>query len=164
VQNIENCGQCQAIRRWEEDDTDGLVVARTQTGYVVLFGTQYFPGHTLFVSRPCLSELHEFGSQRAVHLEEMGCVAEAVFRAFEPQSLNYAALGISAPHLHWSLMPRYAGEPEADKTAWQQAGFWAAVQSGERADPSIEVQRFKLLAQELQKTDLKIEKLWDRST
>jgi diadenosine tetraphosphate (Ap4A) HIT family hydrolase len=154
------CGQCQAIERWEAGDTGGMVLARTATGYVTLLSTQYYPGHTVFVSRRCVPELHELGDQRALHLDEMGAVAEAVFRAFSPRKLNTAALGNQSPHLHWSIIPRYLDDPQPLKSPWEDQGFWAALASGERADRSVEIERFEGLFAEVRKTGVTLEREW----
>jgi diadenosine tetraphosphate (Ap4A) HIT family hydrolase len=161
MQDILGCGQCQAIERWEEGDTEGLVIARTRTGYVTLFANQYFPGHALFVTRRCVSELHELGTERSLHLEEMARVAEAIIRAFKPRVLNHAKLGNQAPHLHWSMTPRYPGERDPHKSPWEHPEFWAALERGQRDDPSIVAARFLLLEQELRRAGLEIERSWN---
>src|SRR5262245_47600678 len=99
---LDSCGMCTRIKQWEDGGDDPLLVARTQTGYVLLFSVQLFPGHTLFVTRDHITELHELGEQRSLHLAEMGMVAEAVWKAFAPPKLNYAYLGNNGPHVHWN--------------------------------------------------------------
>jgi diadenosine tetraphosphate (Ap4A) HIT family hydrolase len=158
-----DCGQCKAIERWEAGDTGGMVLARTLTGYVTLLPTQYYPGHTVFVSRRCVAELHELGDARTTHLDEMGRVAEAVCRTFNPRKLNTAALGNQSPHLHWSIIPRYEGDPQPAKSPWEDAEFWAALYSGARDDRDVEIKRFEDLFSQLRATGITIEREWPAS-
>ncbi|MDF2889537.1 MAG: diadenosine tetraphosphate hydrolase, partial [Lacrimispora sp.] len=61
-----------------------------ETGYVVLGDHQRFQGYTLFLCKEHASELHflekEFKNR---FLQEMALTAEAVYRAFGPDKLNY---------------------------------------------------------------------------
>ena len=49
---------------------------------------------------------------KAKFLEEMSVVAEAVFRAFGAEKMNYELLGNGDTHLHWHLFPRVSGDIE----------------------------------------------------
>lgn len=115
--------------------TNPAFIAELETGYVVLGDFQYFKGYTLFLAKDHLTELHQLDpSRRALFLNEMSLVAEAVFHAFQPQKMNYELLGNSEPHLHWHLFPRY----EADLAA-KKGPIWyvdASVRSGEAARPT----------------------------
>jgi len=159
-----DCGQCKMIERWEEGDTGGMVLARTTTGYVTLLTTQYFPGHTVFVSRVHVAELHDLGDKRTTHLDEMARVSEAVCRTFNPRKLNTAALGNQSPHLHWSIIPRYENDPAPLKSPWEIDAFWAALASGARDDRAVEIERFEGLFSELRKTGITIEREWPSSS
>ena len=48
----------------------------------------------------------------------MALTAEAVYKAFGPDKLNYELLGNTDSHLHWHLFPRFKTDPQADKTVW----------------------------------------------
>ncbi len=39
-------------------------------------------------------------------LEEMSLVAEAVYKVFKPEKMNYELLGNGDSHVHWHLFPR----------------------------------------------------------
>jgi diadenosine tetraphosphate (Ap4A) HIT family hydrolase len=122
------CGLCQSIAAVERDQGDGFVVARTQTGYVSIFYAQYFKGHTVFMARDHVEELHDLDpARRALHLDEMGRVSEAIYNIHQPKKMNYAALGNNASHLHWSLIPRYYEDAFPTKSPWEDEGFWTAV-------------------------------------
>jgi len=105
-----SCDLCVRIARTERGENP-FSVARTTTGYVNLGDVQYHEGYTIFVAKRCVNELHELAkSERNAYLREMAVVAEAVFHAFKPRKLNYELLGNGAPHLHWHLFPRHAGD------------------------------------------------------
>jgi diadenosine tetraphosphate (Ap4A) HIT family hydrolase len=140
-----------------------MVIARTITGYVTLLSTQYYPGHSVFVSRTHVAELHELGDLRSVHLDEMGRVSEAVWRAFQPRKLNTAALGNQSPHLHWSIIPRYVGDPAPTKSPWEDQEFWAALYAGTREDRKVEIERFEALLAELRACGVTLEREWSPS-
>jgi diadenosine tetraphosphate (Ap4A) HIT family hydrolase len=108
--------------------TDPWVVGVLETGIVRVNRTQYHRGATLFVSRTCVSELHELPEPvRCAHVREMALVAEAVFRAFEPKKLNYELLGNSVPHVHWWLTPRHADDPALGRPIWEDHAFLTAL-------------------------------------
>jgi diadenosine tetraphosphate (Ap4A) HIT family hydrolase len=48
----------------------------------------------------------------------MSQVAEAVFKAFKPDKLNYEMLGNAEPHLHWHIFPRYMSDPNFTRPIW----------------------------------------------
>jgi diadenosine tetraphosphate (Ap4A) HIT family hydrolase len=124
----EPCGLCQSIERIEASGGDGFAVARTQTGYVSIFYAPYFRGHTVFMARQHVEELHDLDpAVRTLHLDEMARVSEAIVRVHQPRKMNYAALGNNASHLHWSLIPRYHDDPDPKKSPWEDEGFWKAV-------------------------------------
>jgi len=96
-------------------------VARLRTGYVFLNGgRQEYRGYTLFSSTRCVPELHSLNSTwQTAFLREMAAVGHSVFQAFEPAKLNYALLGNGVPHLHWHIIPRYADDPNPQRTIWE---------------------------------------------
>ena len=95
-------------------------VAELETGYVVAGDHQFFKGYTLFLCKQHVPELHQLEKAfKLKFLEEMSLVAEAVFKAFQPEILNYEALGNAEPHLHWHLFPRYKDDPNPTGPTWQ---------------------------------------------
>ena len=50
----------------------------------------------------------------------MAVVAEAVYRAFKPEKLNYELLGVGrGVHMHWHIFPRRAGDTPKPGPVWQ---------------------------------------------
>lgn len=132
------CDICSRLSLFDRGGSD-TAVARLRSGYVWLFGLPYPRGYTLFAANQCIAELHQLErTQRALFLEEMTVVAEAVWRSFNPVKLNYELLGNSTRHLHWHLIPRQADEPHLRGPVWEDAQFLANLHGGVRA-PAEEI-------------------------
>jgi diadenosine tetraphosphate (Ap4A) HIT family hydrolase len=157
----DECGMCKRIKEWEAGNLESLVAARTRTGYVVLFATQLFPGHTLFITRKHASELHDLpADERTLHVDEMARVAEAVWLAFGPRKLNYEYLGNNGPHIHWNLVPRpHVGDPSPKESMFQIPEFWERIRNGTRETPEVEAERVEKLRAALLLTGVTIEPL-----
>ena len=101
------CDRIQAI----QEGCNPYFVCELETGYVVLGDHQRFKGYTLFLCKKHVTEIHDLPDDfRLKFLEEMSIVAEAVYRVFKPQKMNYECLGNGDAHLHWHLFPRHDGD------------------------------------------------------
>lgn len=86
-------------------------VKELETGYVVIGDGQYFKGHTLFLAKEHVTELHQMEYETKIKfLEEMSIVQEAVAKAFQAEKMNIELLGNGDAHVHWHLFPRKAGD------------------------------------------------------
>jgi diadenosine tetraphosphate (Ap4A) HIT family hydrolase len=122
-------------------------VAELDSGYAVLGWNQMYEGYTLFLAKRCVPELHMLpADERATFLREMARVAEAVFRAFAPNKLNYELLGNSTSHLHWHLFPRHVDDPLPRWPVWSSPEFLAAPRRTEIAPERLRDMRERLQA------------------
>lgn len=115
----DNCGICSWIA--ELKNNPEYLVKELSTGYAVLskYQYKYFKGYTLFLCKQHRGELHELDNNfKLEFLKEMSQVAEAVFKAFKPDKLNYEMLGNAEPHLHWHIFPRYKSDPNFTSPIW----------------------------------------------
>jgi diadenosine tetraphosphate (Ap4A) HIT family hydrolase len=97
-----------------------LLIAELETARAYLHEDQFFPGYVLLVLRRHATELYELpASERAVHLEEVTRVAQALARVFQPVKMNYELLGNQVPHIHWHLVPRLASDPDLRRPIWR---------------------------------------------
>lgn len=48
----------------------------------------------------------------------MSLVAEACYKAFHAEKMNYELLGNGDAHLHWHLFPRKTGDMEKEGPVW----------------------------------------------
>lgn len=112
------CLICNRITKIKEG-ANPYFVKELKTGYVVMGDHQFYRGYTLFICKEHIGELHELKDGfRRKFLNEMGLVAEAVWKAFKPQKLNYEMLGNTNRHAHWHIFPRYADDPDPLKPVW----------------------------------------------
>lgn len=117
--NANNCGVCSWID--EVKVSPDYLIKELSTGYAVLskYQYEYYRGYTVFICKQHTGELHELQNDfKLSFLKEMSQVAEAVFKAFNPDKLNYEMLGNTEPHLHWHLFPRYKSDPNFTKPIW----------------------------------------------
>ena len=114
------CSVCKRIEAIQKGENP-YFVRELKTGYVVMGDYQRFEGYTVFICKQHAAELHELEPDfRRDFLWEMSAVAEAVYRAFQPEKLNYELLGIgNAVHMHWHIFPRKTGDTPAPGPVWR---------------------------------------------
>ena len=108
------CFVCDRIEMIKKG-TNPYFVKELETGYVVIGDHQHFYGYTLFLYKEHgdKTELFHLDKEEKIKfLDEMSIVAEAVFKAFGPEKINYELLGNGDVHLHWHLYPRVDGDIE----------------------------------------------------
>lgn len=109
------CERIEMIQRGENP----YFVRELETGYAVLGDHQRFKGYTIFLCKEHITELHFLPNDfRKKYLEEMALVAEAVYRVFQPEKMNYELLGNGDTHLHWHLFPRVTGDTPKKGPVW----------------------------------------------
>ena len=97
-----------------------LLIAELETARAYLHEDQFFPGYVLLVLRRHATELYELPArERALHLEEVSRVAQALARVFQPVKMNYELLGNQVPHIHWHLVPRLTTDPDLRQPIWR---------------------------------------------
>uniref|UniRef100_UPI0040563515 HIT family protein n=1 Tax=Acetatifactor sp. TaxID=1872090 RepID=UPI0040563515 len=96
-------------------------VRELETGYVVMGDYQRFKGYTLFLCKEHATELHFLEKEfRNKFLQEMALVAEATYKAFKPDKLNYELLGVGkGVHMHWHFFPRREGDTPMPGPVWK---------------------------------------------
>ncbi len=126
--------------------TNSYFVAELKTGYVVLGDYQFFKGYALFLSKEHASELHELSPAiRKQFLWEMSVVAEAVFRAFNPEKLNYELLGNTDKHMHWHIFPRYKDDSMPNRTVWNIDKEIRNSESARPTEQELQILKEKLM-------------------
>ena len=149
-----NCLICIRISQIKES-SNPYFVRELKTGYVVLGDFQFYKGYTLFLSKIHVEELHKLGSLRAIFLNEMALVAEAIFNVFKPYKLNYELLGNTDRHLHWHIIPRYKTDPKLNAPIWI---IDKSIRYAESTRPSGEELK-KLIGQLNQELDVLIDSI-----
>ncbi|MBI2805018.1 MAG: HIT family protein [Planctomycetes bacterium] len=115
---LPTCPLCDKLNRLHELPADELVWQFPHS--VAFLGPwQFYTGYCVLVARQHYPELHVMpSSQRAVFLDEMVVLTQAIDFAFQPRKMNLESLGNQVAHLHWHLFPRRADDPETRKAVW----------------------------------------------
>ena len=114
-----SCGICSWIDKIKTNPD--YLIKELSTGYAVLskYQYKYTKGYTIFLCKQHVNELHDLDDNFKIKfLKEMSQIAEAIFKAFKPDKLNYELLGNTEPHLHWHIFHRYKNDPNFSKPIW----------------------------------------------
>src|SRR5580658_8017516 len=115
------------------DGKDHKVVARLFSGWVVFGERQFVRGYVLLLPDPVVPTLNALGAQeRGQFLLDMARLGDALLKVTDALRINYAILGNLEPALHAHVIPRYASEPPALRTAHPWAQDWQAAPLFER--------------------------------
>lgn len=110
------------------------VAARLFSGWVVLGERQFVRGYTLLLPDPVVGSLNALATQeRAQFLSDMARLGDALLKVTGAARINYAILGNVEPALHAHVIPRYADEPDALRTAHPWTYNWQAAPAFDRA-------------------------------
>jgi diadenosine tetraphosphate (Ap4A) HIT family hydrolase len=117
------------------------VFARLASGWALFGERQFVRGYALLLPDPVVPSLNSLGStERSQFLVDMSRIGDALLRATGAVRINYAIFGNLDPALHAHVVPRYADEPEAHRTAhpwsydWSQAAAFEAAAFVELAE------------------------------
>ncbi len=113
---------------------DPRVVARLFSGWVVFGERQFVRGYVLMLPDPVVPTLNALGAQeRGQFLLDLARLGDALLNVTDALRINYAILGNLEHALHAHVMPRYAHEPEALRSAHPWAHDWQAAPLFDRA-------------------------------
>lgn len=113
-----NCLICKRIELIKQGKNP-YFIKEFETGYAVLGDYQFFKGYSLLLCKLHKTDLHQLDKEfRQKFLEEMSILAEAVYKTFKPQKLNYELLGNKHCHMHWHIFPRYKSEILLNQPIW----------------------------------------------
>jgi len=102
------------------------LVARVPSGWVVMGEQQVRSGYCLLLPDPVVAHLnHLVGAARTQFLLDMSRLGDALLAVTDAVRINYALYGNLEPALHAHVFPRYASEPEPERTAQPWALDWA---------------------------------------
>jgi len=123
------------------------VICRMRSGWLVLGDSQFLAGYCVLLADPIVSSLNDMSSDaRAIFLEDMVVVGDAVLRCTDAYRINYEILGNADPALHAHIFPRYMSEPDERRRApiWQ---YGKAL----RVSVAFDLQRDKALMERLRR-------------
>ena len=125
-----------AIHRMVADCQAGArpnALGRVPGGWVILGEIQIRSGYCLLLPDPVVPHLNALtGEARAVFLDSMIRIGDAVLAVTGAARINYEMLGNLEPALHAHILPRFLDEPETVRTKpiwlddWDAAPRFAA--------------------------------------
>lgn len=90
--------------------------------------SQFLRGYSLLLPDPVVPHLNVMHVEsRSRFLADMARLGDAVLDATSALRINYSMFGNLEPALHAHIVPRFADEPEALRTAHPWAYDWAAA-------------------------------------
>jgi diadenosine tetraphosphate (Ap4A) HIT family hydrolase len=110
------------------------VIARLFSGWAVFGEHQFVRGYAVLLPDPVVPNLNALGArERIAFLSDMSRLGDALLKVTGAERINYAIFGNQEPALHAHVIPRYAEEPAALRTAQPWAYDWGAAPAFEAA-------------------------------
>jgi diadenosine tetraphosphate (Ap4A) HIT family hydrolase len=111
------------------------VAAKLTSGWVVFGDRQFVRGYMLLLPDPVVPSLNALGAQeRSQFLVDMARLGDALLKVTNALRINYAILGNVEPALHAHVIPRYADEPETQRSSHPWTYDWDAAPLFDRGD------------------------------
>jgi len=86
---------------------------------VILAGDPDYPGFCRVVWQAHVREMTDLAPGDRDHLLDVVLATETALRALlAPDKTNLASLGNQVPHLHWHVIPRFAGDAHFPDPVW----------------------------------------------
>jgi len=115
---------------------DPTLVARLQSGWVVMGDPQVLRGYCLLLPDPVVPDLNAMpAAGQAAFLAEMALVGQAVLELTQAVRINYAIYGNVEPALHAHVLPRFRDEEPALRTNHPWGYDWSKAR---RFDPAVD--------------------------
>jgi diadenosine tetraphosphate (Ap4A) HIT family hydrolase len=100
----------------------GDVVYRCEQYRVVLIEDVNYPGFCRVIWNRHVKEVTDLTPpDRAVLMNAVWQVEQAVREAMRPDKINLASFGNMVPHLHWHIIPRYLDDMHFPNPVWAEA-------------------------------------------
>jgi diadenosine tetraphosphate (Ap4A) HIT family hydrolase len=100
----------------------GEILLRHDKLRVVLLQEPGYPGFCRVVWNAHVREMTDLGrADRELLMDWVFQVEAAIRGVMRPDKINLASLGNQTPHLHWHVIPRFAGDRHFPKPIWAEA-------------------------------------------
>ncbi len=110
------------------DGLDPTLIARMPSGWAVLGEQQFLRGYSLLLPDPVAAHFNALTpAVRAAVMTDAARLGDAILAVTGALRINYAMFGNLEPALHVHVVPRFADEPEALRTAHPWSHDWAAA-------------------------------------
>jgi diadenosine tetraphosphate (Ap4A) HIT family hydrolase len=86
------------------------IVADLEVSTLYITKDQAYRGRCILALKDHKTEFFQLDAKDAeAFSRDLSCVSKAIYEAFSPDKINYAAFGDTYPHLHFHLVPKYKG-------------------------------------------------------
>ena len=107
---------------------DPGLIARLSSGWAVLGEQQFLRGYALLLPDPVVDTFNDLAPVlRAQVMQDAAALGDALLAVTGALRINYAIFGNLEPALHVHVVPRFAGESDALRTAHPWAYDWNAA-------------------------------------
>jgi diadenosine tetraphosphate (Ap4A) HIT family hydrolase len=97
----------------------GEVLYRAEKYRIVLIDDARYPGFCRVIWNAHAKEMTDLSADdRAVLMDAVWRVEQAVRDVMRPDKINIASLGNVVPHLHWHVIPRYEDDAHFPNPVW----------------------------------------------
>ncbi|MCR4698878.1 MAG: HIT family protein [Bacilli bacterium] len=104
----QNCAYCMREEKPELYQGFGYYVQELKVSSLYVFREQSHLGRCIVAYKDHVSEIVDLTpEERALFLEDVANVAQAIHAAFSPDKVNYGFYGDTGKHLHCHLCPKY---------------------------------------------------------
>ena len=115
------------VQRLRAGEDPGFI-ARMPAGWAVLGEQQFLRGYALLLPDPVVGSFNDLApALRAQVMQDAAALGDALLAVTGAVRINYAIFGNLEPALHVHVVPRFADEPDALRTAHPWAYDWNAA-------------------------------------
>jgi len=101
-------------------DRNPHLVAEMEHSIFVVGDHQWHRGYAVVALKKHVREPYDLTPDvQGEHFREVMRAAEAIAKTFRPVKMNFSCYGNAEPHVHWHVVPRYAGDPYPGKDPWE---------------------------------------------
>ena len=101
---VENCRYCTRTTDIME------VVAEFEVSVLYIVKDQSYRGRCILALKEHKTEVFQLSAGEVEAFgRDMAKASKAIYEAFKPDKINYAAFGDTYPHVHFHLVPKYQG-------------------------------------------------------
>jgi diadenosine tetraphosphate (Ap4A) HIT family hydrolase len=102
-----NCRYCNSA------DDISVKVADLETSFLLLVRDQKYKGRCILALKDHKTEVFKMEAEELqAWARDLSRAADALWKTFSPDKINYAVFGDLYPHIHVHLVPKYEGGPE----------------------------------------------------